>query len=135
MKVLMPVALSVLTLRTGMGRQFGVIAYVIACVAGFLVPDFWLQNRMSNRQKRIRLGLPDALDMLVICIEAGLGVDQATARTAQELRLAQPVITDEMGIIVLEQQAGRPRSDAWRHFAERANVDSVRNLVTVLVQS
>ena len=75
------------------------------------------------------------LDLLVICIEAGLSLDQAVARTAEELNLAQPAICDELGIVVLEQRAGCPRADAWKHFAERTNVDSVRNLVSVLVQS
>jgi tight adherence protein C len=84
---------------------------------------------------RIRRGLPDVLDLLVICIEAGLSMDQATARTAEELRLGQPALCDELGIVVLEQRAGRARSDAWRQFAERTDVDSVRNLVSVLVQS
>jgi tight adherence protein C len=62
-------------------------------------------------------------------------MDQATARTAEELRLGQPALCDELGIVVLEQRAGRARSDAWRQFAERTDVDSVRNLVSVLVQS
>ena len=75
------------------------------------------------------------LDLLVICIEAGLSLDQATARTAQELKKAQPELCDEFGILVLEQRAGRPRSDAWKHLAERTGVDSLRNLVSVLVQS
>ena len=75
------------------------------------------------------------LDLLVICMEAGQSLDQATARTAQELSRAQPEISDELGVVVLEQRAGRPRADAWRHFAERTAVDSVRNLVSVLVQA
>jgi tight adherence protein C len=75
------------------------------------------------------------LDLLVICIEAGLSLDQSVARTAEELSLGQPVICDELAIVVLEQRAGLPRADAWRHFAERTNVDCVRNLVSVLVQS
>jgi tight adherence protein C len=75
------------------------------------------------------------LDLLVICIEAGLSLDQSVARTAEELTLAQPVICDELDLVVLEQRAGLPRADAWRHFAERTAVDSVRNLVSVLVQS
>jgi tight adherence protein C len=79
--------------------------------------------------------LPDVLDLLVICMEAGQSLDQATARTAQELSRAQPEVSDELGIVVLEQRAGRPRVDAWRHFAERTAVDSVRNLVSVLVQA
>jgi tight adherence protein C len=79
--------------------------------------------------------MPDVLDLLIICIEAGLSMDQATARTSEELRLAQPAICDELGIVVLEQRAGRARSDAWKQFADRTYVDSVRNLVSVLVQS
>jgi tight adherence protein C len=62
-------------------------------------------------------------------------LDQAVSRTAEELSLAQPVVCDELAIVVLEQRAGAPRADAWRHLAERTNVDSVRNLVSVLVQA
>jgi tight adherence protein C len=94
-----------------------------------------LGNRISARQSRIRRGLPDVLDLMVICIEAGLSLDQAVSRTAEELSLAQPVVCDELAIVVLEQRAGAPRADAWRHLAERTNVDSVRNLVSVLVQA
>ena len=72
---------------------------------------------------------------MVICIEAGQSLDQATVRTAEELRAAQPAISDELGVVVLEQRAGRARTDAWRQFAERTAVDTVRNLVSVLVQS
>jgi tight adherence protein C len=75
------------------------------------------------------------LDLLVICIEAGLSMDQATARTAEELKKATPELCDEFGVLVLEQRAGRARSDAWKHLAERTGVDSLRNLVSVLVQS
>jgi tight adherence protein C len=75
------------------------------------------------------------LDMLVICIEAGLSLDQATARTAEELEKAQPQLSDELHMVVLEQRAGRPRSEAWKGMADRTGVDSVRNLVSMLVQS
>ena len=72
------------------------------------MPDFWLGRQITKRQARIRRGLPDVLDLLVICIEAGLSLDQATARTAEELSQAQPDISDELGFVVLEQRAGRP---------------------------
>ena len=134
-KVLVPLSLCLLATVTGLARHNAFFIYVLALGLGFLAPDFWLGRRISARQMRIRLGLPDALDLLVICIEAGLSMDQATARTADELRLAQPELCDELGIVVLEQRAGRPRSDAWKQFAERTDVDSVRNLVSVLVQS
>jgi tight adherence protein C len=134
-KVLVPLTLCLLALVSGLAPHNGFFVYAMALGLGFLAPDFWLGRRITLRQKRIRLGLPDVLDLMVICIEAGLSVDQATARTAEELRVAQPAISDELGIVVLEQRAGRPRSDAWKQFAERTGVDSVRNLVSVLVQS
>jgi tight adherence protein C len=134
-KVCLPLVLCLAALATGMARNNAIFLYAIILGLGFLAPDFWLGRRITIRQKRIRLGLPDMLDLLVICIEAGLSMDQATARTAAELRLAQPAISDELGIVVLEQRAGRARSDAWKQFAERTAVDSVRNLVSVLVQS
>jgi tight adherence protein C len=134
-KVLVPLSLCFLALVTGLAHSNPFFVYSIALGLGFLAPDFWLGRRITIRQKRIRLGLPDVLDLMVICIEAGLSTDQATARTAEELRLAQPAISDELGIVVLEQRAGRARSDAWKQFAERTAVDSVRNLVSVLVQS
>jgi tight adherence protein C len=134
-KVLVPLTLCLLALVTGLARSNAFFVYALALGLGFLAPDFWLGRRITIRQKRIRLGLPDVLDLMVICIEAGLSMDQATVRTAEELRAAQPAISDELGIVVLEQRAGRARSDAWKQFAERTGVDSVRNLVSVLVQS
>jgi tight adherence protein C len=134
-KVLVPVALCVFAFVSGLGRYSPFFAYLMALGLGFLLPDFWLGNRISARQRRIRRGLPDVLDLLVICIEAGLSMDQAVVRTSEELVAAHPAICDELSIVVLEQRAGLPRADAWRHFAERTNVESVRNLVSVLVQS
>jgi len=109
--------------------------YAAALGIGYLAPDFWLGKKISSRQKKIRLGLPDVLDLLVICVEAGLGLDQATQRTADELAEAQPACADELSIVALEQRAGRGRADAWRHMSERTDVDSVRNLVSMLIQS
>ena len=79
--------------------------------------------------------MPDVLDLLVICMEAGLSLDQATARSAQELSKSQPELCDELKIVVLEQRAGRARSDAWKNMAERTGVESLRNLVSMLVQT
>jgi tight adherence protein C len=134
-KVLVPLTLCLLVMLTGASSYSPFIIYATALGLGFLMPDFWLGRKISKRQARIRLGLPDVLDLLVICMEAGQSLDQATARTTQELSRAQPEICDELGVVVLEQRAGRPRADAWRHFAERTAVTSVRNLVSVLVQA
>ena len=106
-KVLVPLALCLLVLVTGLARYGSFFVYIAALGLGFLAPDFWLGRRISLRQAHIRRGLPDVLDLLVICIEAGLSLDQATARTAEELHLAQPAISDELGIVVLEQRAGQ----------------------------
>jgi tight adherence protein C len=134
-KVLGPMVLCVLVAVTGAAHSNPFFIYVLALVLGYLAPDFWLGRRIAKRQVAIRRGLPDVLDLMVICIEAGQSLDQATMRTAEELRAAWPAITDELGVVVLEQRAGRPRTEAWKHFAERTGVDSVRNMVAVLVQS
>jgi tight adherence protein C len=135
-KVLVPLLLCALALVTGFADMLSPVFVYMMCLAlGFLAPDFWLGRVITNRQAKIRRGLPDVLDLLVICIEAGLGLDQATARTAEELRTAQPVIADELGVVVLEQRAGKARAEAWRHLADRTGVDAVQNVVSVLIQS
>jgi tight adherence protein C len=134
-KVFVPLLLCFLALVTGLAHNNSFFIYAVALGVGFLAPDFWLGRRIKMRQAKIRHGLPDVLDLLVICVEAGLSMDQATDRTAQDLQNAHPAIADELGIVVLEQRAGRARSDAWKQFADRTGVDSVRNLVSVLVQS
>jgi tight adherence protein C len=132
-KALVPATLVLLVAVFAPNSSF--FLYIATLGIGFLLPDFWLSRRITIRQRRIRLGLPDVLDLLVICVEAGLSLDQATIRTCEELAIAHPALSDELGIVVLEQRAGRPRADAWRHFAERTGVDSVRNLVSILIQS
>jgi tight adherence protein C len=134
-KVLVPVLLCILAWVSGLLNYGGPFVLLLVAPLGFLVPDFWLGNRIKKREKAVRRGLPDVLDLLVICIEAGLSLDHATARTAVELKLAQPELCDELNIVVLEQRAGRPRDDAWKHMAERTDVDCVRNLVSMLVQA
>lgn len=134
-KALLVGVLCLLALVTGLGSLNPLLVYVLAAALGYLGPDFWLGRRIKARQGNIRRGLPDVLDLLVICIEAGLSLDQATARTAVELKMAQPELCDELGIVVLEQRAGRPRGEAWKHLAERTDVDAVRNLTTMLVQA
>jgi tight adherence protein C len=134
-KFLVPLGLCAISLVTGLASLSPFFVYASCLGLGFLAPDFWLGRTISRRQKKMQRGLPDVLDLLVICIEAGLSMDQATARTAQELKKAQPELCDEFGVLVLEQRAGRARADAWKHLAERTGVESVRNLVSVLVQS
>jgi len=134
-KVLLPIILLAIAFVTGLMAKNMFMSFAIALGGGFLIPDFYLGHLISKRQKAIHRGLPDVLDMLVICIEAGLSLDQATARTADELVKAQPELADELHVVVLEQRAGRPRAESWKRMADRTGVDSVRNLVSMLVQS
>ncbi len=134
-KVLIPAALCLVVFFTGIGKGNPFVIYVAAAGLGYLVPDFWLGRKIKARQKEIRLGLPDVLDMLVICVEAGLGLDQATQKAAQELASAHPALCDELNIVVLEQSAGRARTDAWKHLAERTDVPTVRSLASTLIQA
>jgi tight adherence protein C len=134
-KVLAPLVLCVIFLITGFINAQPFMGWVLALGLGFLLPDFWLGRRIKLRQKKIRLGLPDALDFMVICVEAGLSLDQATARTAEELKLARPEISDELDVVNLEIRAGRARGDAWKQFGDRTDVDAVRVLATILVQA
>ena len=134
-KVLTPLLACALAWVTGLVSLGPLFVIVLSLCLGFMGPDFWLGRQIKKRQKRIRLGLPDVLDLLIICVEAGLSLDQATARAAAELKQAQPELCDELGVVVLEQRAGRARAESWRNMADRTDVDSVRNLVTMLIQS
>ena len=134
-KVVVPLMLCVVALVTGLGALSPFFVYAVCLGIGFLAPDFWLGRKIKKRQSKIRRGLPDVLDLLVICIEAGLSLDQATVRSSEELAHAQPELCDELHIVVLEQRAGRPRQDTWKHLAERTDVDCVRQLVNMMVQA
>ncbi len=93
-------------------------------------------NRMSiRRQKAIKKGLPNTLDMLVICVESGLGLDQALMQVSKELHTAHPEISDELAVMNLEMRAGKRRADALHSFGERTGVDEVKKLVSVLIQA
>lgn len=102
---------------------------------GFFLPDLWLTGAIGRRRERIRLSLPDALDLLVICMEAGLGMDQALIRVGNELKLSHPDLNEEFALINLEQRTGKPRIQAWRSMAERTNLETVRSFVAMLVQT
>ena len=106
-----------------------------AAAFAYLLSGMGLGRLAKRRQKRIRLGLPDALDLLVVSVEAGLGLDQAIQRVADELGFAHPDLCDEMRLINLELRAGKNRVDALHNFAERTGVDDVQSLVSMLVQT
>jgi tight adherence protein C len=134
-KVLVPIALCLVATVTLVYTYAPLFVYALAAGLGFLAPDLWLGNRVSARQLKLRLGLPEALDLMVICVEAGLSPDKATMRTAEELRISQPEIADELNLVYLEQRAGRPRAEAWKHLGERTGVDTIRSLASILIQA
>ena len=103
--------------------------------AGWIVPNFLLSRRISKRQKEIQRGLPDAVDLLVICVEAGLALNQAFQRVALEMRHASELMTEEISQMNLEIRAGTPREQALVDLADRTGVADVRSLATMLVQT
>jgi tight adherence protein C len=106
-----------------------------ACGVGYVLPGMVLARMAKRRQHRIRLGLPDALDLLVVSVEAGLGLDQAIQRVGAELAFAHPDLCDELRLINLELRAGKARSEALHNLSERTGLDDIRELVTMLVQT
>ena len=108
---------------------------LLGCGLGYLLPTMALGRLAKRRQHRIRLGLPDALDLLVVSVEAGLGLDQAIQRVGAELDFAHPDLSDELRLINLELRAGKGRVDALRNLADRTGVDDIVSLVAMLVQT
>jgi tight adherence protein C len=102
---------------------------------GFFLPRFILKRMIKDRQMRIRLGLPDALDLTVICVEAGLALDQALMRVGEDLHHAHPDLSDEFHLVTLEMRAGKPRAEALRNLVDRTGVDDIRALVGTLIQT
>ena len=134
-KILMPVAFVVLVFTTGMYRLNVVFVPLLAAVVGYLLPELWLMWRVQTRQHRLRLGLPDALDMLVICVEAGLGLDQAIMRVAQELSITHPQLSEELQLVNMEMRVGKTRLEAMRELARRTGVEDIKALVAMLIQT
>ncbi len=102
---------------------------------GYVLPGMVLARLAKRRAHRIRLSLADALDLLVVSVEAGLGLDQAMTRVGTELAFAHPELSDELKLINLELRAGKARSEALRNLADRTGVDDLSSLVTMLIQT
>ncbi len=108
---------------------------LLAAALGYVVPGFYIGRKTTLRQKAIQNGLPDALDLLTLCVEAGGGLDQSIAKTTEELKLAHPILSEELGYVTTEMRAGKPRIEAFRNLAQRTGVDDLRTLVTMLTQT
>jgi tight adherence protein C len=108
---------------------------LFAAAIGYMAPSVWLGRQTSLRQKEIRNGLPDALDLLIVCIEAGSGIDQAIVKASDELDISYPALAEELRLVTTEVRAGKPRLEAFKNFASRTKVDEVRSLVAMLIQT
>jgi tight adherence protein C len=116
------------------GRR-GLLFAIGAAIVGYMVPSLLVSRRVRLRKKQIQNGLPDALDLLIVSIEAGLALDQAILKCADELEIAHPALSHELQLINIETCAGKPRLEALKNFAKRTQVDDVRALVAMLVQT
>jgi tight adherence protein C len=113
----------------------GLLVVIAGPALGFFAPNFVLEKMVDRRRERIRLSLPDALDLMVICMEAGLGIDQAIASVSRELRDTHPDICDELGLVTLEMRAGTRRVDALQNLGNRTGESDLKKLVATIIQA
>lgn len=134
-ELLLPVifGLAVAGLR-GVSRG-GWVFVLFAAAFGYILPGLWLSWKTAIRQKEIRNGLPDLLDLLVVCIEAGSSIDQALVKSSDELEISYPALAYEIRLVLAETRAGKPRVEAFKNFASRTKVDDVRALAAMLIQT
>jgi len=134
-KLLFPIAALAGMYFSGLYRLNVFFIPVATFAVGFLLPDMWLTWRVSVRQRKLRKALPDALDLLVICVEAGLGLDQALMKVSQDMRIAHPELSEELQFVNLEMRIGKTRIDALRELARRTGLDDIKSLVAMLIQT
>ena len=135
----LPVGLVVLAILYGKGmgltNQSNFLLLLVCGIIGVFLPDFVLRQKIRKRQEEITDALPDGLDLLVVCIEAGLGLNAAFVRITEEFQLSSPALSEEFDIVNREMVAGKPRQEALRALSERSGVEDVKSLVAMLVQT
>ena len=134
-KLMFPLAALAGVYFSGLYRINAFFVPVVAFALGYLLPDMWLTWRVSSRQARLRRGLPDALDLLVICVEAGLGLDQALLKVSQDMKISHPELSEELQFVNLEMRIGKTRVDALRELARRTGLDDIKALTAMLIQT
>jgi tight adherence protein C len=135
MKVILPIALVIFVLLSGIYQYNPALILMLSIVLGFMLPEIWLLWRIQVRQRLLRLALPDALDLLVICVEVGLGLDQSLIRVSQELRIVHPELSDELQMVNFEMRVGKTRLEALRELARRTGLEDLKALVAMLIQT
>lgn len=133
-QIVCPLVFAMLPLMFG-GLSKVWIFCLITGLMGWLIPGVVLGRFIKARQKVIQNGLPDALDLMIVCLEAGSAIDQALMKVSDELALAYPALAEEFQVLLTETRAGKPRLEAFRNLAERTGVEDVRALVAMLVQT
>jgi len=134
-KLIFPIATLAGVYFSGLYRINAFLLPIVAFALGYLLPDMWLTWRVSVRQRKLRRALPDALDLLVICVEAGLGLDQALMKVSQDMKIAHPELSEELQFVNLEMRIGKTRIDALRELARRTGLDDIKALVAMLIQT
>lgn len=134
-KLLFPIATLSAVFLTGFYSLNPFVVPVMALGLGYLVPDILLTWRVHARQHKLRRALPDALDLLVICVEAGLGLDQSLMKVSQDMRVSHRELSEELQLVNLEMRIGKSRIDALRELARRTGLDDIKSLVAMLVQT
>ncbi len=133
-ELVLPLVFALLAL----GLMSGSMAWMGAAIGGlvgYLIPSFFVGHLTTKYKRSIEDGLPDALDLLIVCVESGSGMDQAIMKTSEELSISHPALAAELALINTEVRAGKPRMEAFKNFAARTRVDDVRALVAMLVQT
>ncbi len=118
-----------------MGSLQFIFFTIIMALIGFYLPNAWLYLKIANRKEKIQRGLPDALDLMVVCVEAGTGLDSAISRVGEEMRLSDKELSEEFRILNLELRAGKQRHEALKNLALRTDLEDVSSLVTLLIQT
>jgi tight adherence protein C len=134
-RILLPVLLVAAAYFSGVYRGRAVLVFAFAVLLGYMVPEFWLVRQIRARQRRLRVALPDGLDLLVICVEAGLGLDQALLRVSQELHRVHRDLSDELQLVSTEMRLGKTRTDALRELGRRTGLEDIKGLVTMVIQT
>ena len=133
--VVLPVGALMATAKSNAAPSNKILFLVASFAVGFFGPNEYVRHAARKRQKQILRGLPNALDLMVVCVESGLGLDQAILQVAKELQSAHPEISEEFSLMNLEMKAGKRRAEALRNLADRTGVEEVKKLVAVLVQA
>jgi tight adherence protein C len=133
--VSLPVLATTMAIRSQADTSNKFISILAAAAIGFFGPNEYVKLVAKRRQKHIARGLPNALDLLVVCVESGLGLDQAILQVSKELDHAHPEISEEFAMVNLELKAGKRRVEALRNLAERTGVEDLKKLVAVLIQA